>query len=630
MMNSINQQDLVKDRLGLKEFLHRGSPIVSDGAMATALYEKGFYINRSFEELCLTESQAVQEVHREFVLSGSQLIATNTFNATKPKLMEYGLQNQHKSILASAVQLAQRAAGSEAYVLGLLGPLPVLIEPLGPTAYTEAVGLYQEVAQQLEESGVDGFTIEGFHNLKNLEAAIEAIKSVSPSKPILAHLSINEDMRSSYGNTPEDMVVLANNYDLDVLGFCGEVGPSGMLTALDRIRPLTDRLISLKPNAGMPKYVNDQWIYLCNPDYLAKYGKRFVQHGANIVGGYCGVYAPHIRAVTNAVRMTQQLSSTESSHLRFLPTPTTEKKDPCLLAERSQLGADLAAQKKVFTVEMIPPKGVEVDLFLQNCRKLKEKNVRYVNIPDGARAIARLSSLHLAAYVNQETHLEAIPHLTARDRNIIGLQSDLLGSHLSGVRNLLLITGDPPKLGNIKGATGVYDVDAIGLTHIASRMNGGVDLSGGSMGSRTEFCVGVALNPTAPYRELEMNRFKYKMEAGADYAITQPIYDPEAYLQFMEGLGGVKTIPIIMGIWPLVSLRNAEFLKNEVPGVSVPDWVIEEMEKAQGDKDESVKRGIEIALKTIDRIEKWVAGFQVNAPFNRVEIALEVINAFSH
>lgn len=616
------------NRVCLRDYLHLGRPIVSDGAMATALYEKGYYINRSFEELCLTEPQAVKEVLNEFKRAGAELLTTNTFSATKPKLTEFGLQGEQRALLEAAVRIAREVAQDDAYVLGLVGPLPVLIEPFGPTAYLEAVNLYEEVARVLDSSGVDGFTIEGFHNLRNLEAAVVAIKKFS-DKPVLAHLSINEDMRSSYGNTPEDLVRLADDYDLEVLGFCGEVGPSGMLTALDRTRPLTKRLISLKPNAGLPKYVNDQWIYLCNPDYLAKYGKRFIQHGANIVGGHCGVHSHHIRALTNAVRMTSSYVQKDTPLSAFVRPLADDPHEPVDLKERSHLGADLKSGRPVFSIEIIPPKGIEIENFLTHCRKLKEGGVKYVNIPDGARAVARLSSLHLAAHIQKETGIEAIPHLTSRDRNIIGLQSDLLGCHVAGVRNLLLVTGDPPKLGNMKGATGVYDVDAIGLTHIASRMNCGVDLGGTHMGSNTKFCVGVALNPTASYRDLEISRFKYKIEAGADFAITQPIYDIDSYLSFMEQLGG-SSIPIIMGIWPLVSLRNAEFLKNEVPGVSVPNWVISEMEKANGDKEEAVKRGMEIAMKTMEGLKGLVAGFQVSAPFNRVELALDVIHALSH
>ncbi|MCB0366422.1 MAG: bifunctional homocysteine S-methyltransferase/methylenetetrahydrofolate reductase [Bdellovibrionaceae bacterium] len=614
-------------KIPLKEFLAGGETAVMDGAMATALYERGFYINRSFEELCLTDPKGVKDIIQSFKDAGAKFLTTNSFSATKPKLTEFGLQERQKEILTASARLALEVAGDEAYVLGLIGPLPVLIEPFGPTAYLEAVELYEEAARILDEAGVDGFTIEGFHNLKNLEAALVGVRKFS-DKPVFVHLSINEDMRSSYGNTPEALVQVAEDFDADVVGFCGEVGPSGMLTALERVRKLTDKPISLRPNAGLPKYVNDQWIYLCNPDYLAKFAKRYIQGGARFVGGHCGVYADHIKAVANSLRMTQNFNHRESTYSALIQPVNDVPKETLPIKERSRLGEALANRERIFTIEIIPPKGVDTDGFFKHCKKLQEGGVKFVNIPDGARAVARMSSLHLAAYVQEHFDLEAIPHLTTRDRNIIGLQSDLLGSHIAGVRNVLVVTGDPPKLGNMKGATGVYDVDAIGLTHIAARMNKGLDLGGSSFGSPTQFCVGVALNPTASYHELEMSRYRYKVEAGADFAITQPIYDIEAYLKFMDKVKDVK-IPIIMGIWPLVSLRNAEFLKNEVPGVSVPDWVIKEMEKANGDKEEAVKRGTEIAMKTMHEAKKLVAGFQVSAPFNRVEVALDVIHALS-
>ena len=616
-------------KTSLKEFLAQGRPAVMDGAMATALYERGYYINRSFEELSLTDPKGVKEVIQDFKNAGAKFLTTNTFSATKPKLTEFGLQDHYHAILQASAQLALEVAGDDSYVLGLIGPLPVMIDPFGPTAFIEAIEMYEETVRVLEEAGVDGFSIAGFHNIKNLEAALIAVKKMT-QKPVFAQLSLNEDMRSSYGHTPEDLVTLADNYGAEVIGFCGEVGPSGMFTALEHTRKLTNKPICLRPNAGLPKYVNDQWIYLCNPDYLAKYSKRYVQNGALLVGGHCGVFPDHIKAVANSLRMTQHLVPHTNVYSELIrPLNNDEATETKSLKNRSELGKALASKERIFSIEILPPNGVDTKNFMGHCQKLKSGGVKFVNIPDGARAMARMSSLHLAAYVQKHFGLEAIPHLTTRDRNIIGLQSDLLGTHVAGIRNILLVTGDPPKLGNIKGASGVYDVDAIGLTHIAARMNRGVDLGGSSFGSPTEFCIGVALNPTAPYHELEISRYRYKAEAGADFAMTQPIYDVEAYLRFMDQVQDVD-IPIVMGVWPLVSLRNAEFLKNEVPGVSVPDWVLAEMEKAKDNKEDAVKRGIEIAIKTMNKAKDLVAGFQVSAPFNRVNVSLEVIHAISN
>jgi methionine synthase / methylenetetrahydrofolate reductase(NADPH) len=353
-----------------------------------------------------------------------------------------------------------------------------------------------------------------------------------------------------------------------------------------------------------------------------------VQAGANIIGGHSGMNDTHVRAIANSVRMTQALSFHEQSLVHIIQPATDQAKSPTPLKERSKLGQKLATGQRVVSVEINPPRGVDHEPFLDLCQQLVDGGIEFVNIPDGARAVARISSTQLASYITQKFKLEPIPHFTSRDRNLIGLQSDLLGAHVNGVRNLLLVTGDPPKLGNNPGATGVYDVDAIGMTHIVARLNQGLDLGGSSFGRPTDFVFGVALNPTAANQELECKRFRYKLEAGAEFAITQPIYDVEAYQRFFDQLGQVSC-PIIMGIWPLVSLRNAEFLKNEVPGVSVPDWVLAEMEKAGDNKEEAVKRGLEIAMRTMQTASKMVAGFQVSAPFNRVKVALEAIHALS-
>jgi homocysteine S-methyltransferase len=604
----------------------KDAALIADGGMSTSLYDKGFFINRSFEELCLTHPEAVREVAAGFKKAGARLLLTNTFSATIPKLTSYGLQTQQEAILRAAVKIAKSVAQDEAWVLANMGPLGVVIEPLGPTAIEEAFEFFKATAQVFEDTGVDGFSLECFHDLKELKTAITAIRAVS-AKPILAHIAIQENLRTSYGHTLKEFAELMNTAGVDAIGISGEVGPSGVFSALEQLRSLTELPISLKPNAGLPQYVNDQYIYLCNPDYLAKYSKRFIQGGARIVGGNSGVSESHIRAISNTIRMLRPQASGSVRQVTVKATqPGDSKPTPATLSERSRLGQYLAEGRRVISVELNPPKGIGCESFTKLCRDLRAGGVEFVNIPDGARAMARMSSLQLATFVKNQLDLEPIPHLTCRDRNLIGLQSDLLGCYVNGVRNLLLVTGDPPKLGNCPDASAVYDVDSIGLTHIVSNMNRGMDLGGSDFGKPTQYVIGVALNPTARNQELEIRRFRYKIEAGAEYAITQPIYDVEAYERFFAALGPVN-IPIIMGIWPLVSLRNAEFLKNEVPGVEVPDWIIAEMEKAGDSKDEALKRGLDIAVKTMAQTKNLVAGFQVSAPFNRVDFALKVIHA---
>lgn len=611
----------------LRDRITGHSGLIADGSFATSLYEKGFYINRSFEELSLTESQAVKDVVSSFKKAGAQLLHTNTFNAIYPKMVKYGLQDRLESILRESTRINKEVAGDDAFVLGCIGPLGVVVEPLGPTSIKEAKKYFTQNAEIFVQEDVDGISLVGFHDLNELRAGVEAIKLVS-DVPLFVHIGIQESMKTSYGHTISEFVQFCEKYEVDVIGFSGEVGPSGMLTAIQQARPLTKKPISLLPNAGLPRYVNDQYIYLCNPDYMGKYAKRYIQAGANIVGGFSGVKDDHVKAIQNALKMTESMAVPASGTSYAVPESLVEvidePKKSVAIEGRSQLGKDLATGKKVVTVEIVPPKGGNCKKFFSHCQELQDGGVRYVNIPDGARAVARMSSLQLSAYVKSNFELEPIPHLTTRDRNLIGLQSDILGAYVNGVRNVLVVTGDPPKLGNCPGATAVYDVDAIGLTHILSRMNQGLDLGGSTFGDPLEILVGVALNPTTSNKSLEMKRYRYKEEAGANFTITQPIYSVETYKEFFNEMGESE-IPIIMGIWPLVSLRNAEFLKNEVPGVVVPDWVINEMKKAKGDQDEALKRGVEIAMRTMDEAKDLVAGFQVSAPFNRVDVALRAL-----
>jgi homocysteine S-methyltransferase len=603
--------------------LIKSGPLVADGAMATTLYDKGFYINRSFEELSLTEPHAVRDATESFLRAGAKVFHTNTFNATIPKLANYGLQDELKSIVDAGVKIARSAVGSEAFVVGTIGPLGLLIEPLGPTSKDEAQEYFAANFKAFEETDVDAVAINAIHDLAELEAALKAATEFT-TKPIFTAIGVYDNLMTSQGHSIEAFVNLTNKYDVLALGICGEVGPSGMLNAIENLRKLTKKPIYALPNAGMPRYVNDQYIYLCNPDYMGKFSKRLALAGANIIGGHCGVYASHIKAISNTLKMASALS--DNSETRAEQTAaiviSDESKDgdenhePMPLNERSLLGKKLFNKEKIITIEVVPPALKDYPKFLKHCEALVNAGIEFVNIPDGARAMARISSLHLAALVKQKFNLEPIPHYTCRDRNLIGLQSDLLGAYVCGVRNVLLVTGDPPKLGNNPGASGVYDVDSIGLTHLAGRLN--------KSAAPTSFAIGVALNPTAQNIDLELSRFKYKIEAGADYAITQPIYNVEAYKKFMDKLGPCP-IPIIMGIWPVVSLRNAEFLKNEVPGVDVPDWVIAEMQKAGDKKDDAIKRGLDIAARTMSEAKNLVAGFQVSAPFNKVEVATHAI-----
>lgn len=610
---------------GLKTALEdKSTPLICDGSMATSLYNKGFYVNRSFEELSLKEPEAVRQIHEGFLKSGANILGTNTFSATIPKLTQYGLQDNIFDIIKASINICGDVAKDNAYIVGVIGPLGVVLEPLGPTSFEEAKEFYKINVKAFLESKIDGFRLEAFHDLKELQAAIEACKELS-DLPVMAHIAVQESLKTSYGASLGEFSKLCEKHNVECLGVSGEVGPSGALRAIEKIKQVSDLPISVLPNAGLPRYINDQYIYMCNPDYMGKFSKRLFQAGAHIVGGHCGVYEEHIKAVSNSLQREVHVQDTAIEFIKNKEELVERKQLLIPFEERSLLAKKLINGEKVISIEVLPPKGVDYRSFIEKIKLLEESKVSFVNIPDGARAVARMSSLQLSSYIQANFNIEPIPHFTSRDRNLIGIQSDLLGSYVNGVRNLLLVTGDPPKLGNCPGATAVYDVDAIGLTHIVNQMNHGLDLGGSPFGDPTGFVTGVALNPTAINKELEIKRFNYKVEAGAEYAITQPIYCPDSYEQFMSQIKS-KSCPIIVGIWPLVSFRNAEFLKYEVPGVEVPDWVLMEMEKVSDDKEASVKKGIEIAVKTMNSLNKYVSGFQVSAPFNRVEVALNAIN----
>ncbi len=612
----------------LRDHLVLPRPLIADGSLATTLYDMGFYINRSFEELSLTHPEAVRQATQDFWDAGAQILHTNTFGATLPKLTEYGIQNQHDEIIRQSVKIAQEVAKGSAWVLGALGPLGVVLEPLGPTGKADACEMYRASIEPMEQMNVDGFSLLSFHDLSELELCVQAIRKVS-KKPIIAHIALQADMKTSFGHTLVEFVQLGERLNLDALGIYGGLGPSDAFEALENLRVLTEKPISILASAGFPRYINDVYIYMSNPDYLAKYAKRMALAGARIIGGSFGVHSEHIRAMSNAIKMVHlQVHETAppTSSETVARVNAIQSLPPKDLAQRSQLGRMLTERERVVSVEIVPPKGVESEAFFARCQQLVDGGVQFVNIPDGARATARMSSLHVATYIARNFALEPIAHFTCRDRNLLGLQSDLLGAHVNGVRNILAITGDPPKLGNCPDATAVYDVDAIGLTHILQNMNRGLDLGGSPFGNPAEFVIAIAVNPTAHNQDLERQRFSYKVEGGANLAISQPIYDFCSFENFFAQLKS-RSIPVVMGVWPLLSLRNAEFLKYEVPGVAVPDWVLKEMERAGDNKEESLKRGLAIAHKIIDQAKPYVAGFQISAPFNRVEIALDIVHA---
>jgi len=615
--------------LDFRELLESDHVTVFDGAMGTMLYSKGVYINRSYDELNLTNPDLVREVHAEYVRAGAEVIETNTFTATAHKLQQYGLEGRLRDINIAAARLAREASCERCYVAGAIGPLGLRIEPYGPTSFDEAKEMFKQQAEALLEGGVDLFLLETFSDISEARQAIRAVRELS-DLPIIAQMTIQLDGNTSFGTTPEVFTARLDEWGADVIGLNCGVGPATVLGAVERMRLVTSKKLSAQPNAGLPRDVQGRQFYMCSPEYMAKYAKRIIQAGVRFIGGCCGTMPAHIKLISDAVR---PLSPRQTGFTgRLTGTVRVEENRPeelpvKPLAERSNWGRRLARGEFLTTVEVLPPKGCDPSKTLESIRLLKGAGVNAVNIPDGPRAQTRMSAQSTAVLVEREIGLETVLHYCCRDRNLLGMMSDLLGAAALGLRNLLLITGDPPKMGPYPDATAVFDIDSIGLTNMVNKLNHGLDLGNNPTGTPTSFCIGVGVNPGAVNLDEEIKRFEWKVEAGAEFAITQPVFDLEQLQDFLRRIEHLR-IPVIAGIWPLVSYRNAEFLHNEVPGVRVTPSIMERMRVAsERGKDAARDEGLAIARETLLEVRDSIQGVQVSAPFNNVRYALEVFSA---
>ncbi len=609
-----------------RELLDSDRIHVFDGAMGTMLYAKGVYINRCYDELNLSNPDLVREIHTEYIRAGADIIETNTFGATANKLNQYGLEANLHEINATAARIARQAAADRAYVAGAIGPLGLRIEPYGPTSFDEAKEMFKAQASGLLEGGVDLFLVETFSDISEIHQAIRAIRELC-DLPIIAQMTIMTDGNTTFGTTPEAFTANLDEWGADVIGLNCGVGPAIILGALEKMRSVTKKKLAAQPNAGLPRDVQGRQFYMCSPEYMSKFAKRFIQAGAKFIGGCCGTTPAHIKLISDAVRAASpraQKFVTSSGPLAQVEEVLPSDVEVVPPAERSKWGRKIALGEFVTSVEVLPPKGVDAQKTLDSIRLLKDAGVDGVNIPDGARAQSRMSAMATAVLVEQQIGIESVLHYCCRDRNLLGMMSDLLGASALGIRNLLLITGDPPKMGPYPDATAVFDIDAIGLTNMVNKLNHGLDIGNNPIGQPTAFCIGVGVNPGAINPEEELRRFEYKVEAGAQYAITQPVFDTEQLLEFIRSIEHVR-IPIIAGIWPLVSFRNAEFLHNEVPGVRVTSAIMERMRAASAiSKEAGRDEGLKIARESLLEVRDQIHGVQVSAPFGNVKYALEV------
>lgn len=612
----------------LKRLLDPTQVVVFDGAMGTMLYSKGVFINQNYDELDLRAPDLVREIHRAYVKAGAEVIETNTFGASRAKLTGYGLESQVHAINRAAAELAREEAGDNVLVAGAVGPLGVRLEPYGPTSLDEARGIFAEQMSGLKAGGADFFILETFSDLAEIEQAIRAAREVDPKMPVVAQMTVGIDCLTPYGAAAEDIAKSLDAFGADIIGLNCSVGPQIILDAIEKMAKVTRRKLSAQPNAGMPREVQGRSMYMASPEYMATYAAHLVRAGAKVVGGCCGTTPEHIAAMVEGIRpLSPRQARVPQRDRRANEAPEIphyQPIEPLPFAERSRLARKLSKGEFVTSVEIVPPRGVDASKMLLDTQALKDAGVDAVNVPDGPRAQSRMGAMMTSLLIEQRVGIETVTHYCCRDRNLLGMLSDLLGASAIGLRNMLIITGDPPKMGPYPNATAVFDIDSIGLTNLIRNLNHGLDPGGNSIGAPTQFAIGVGVNPGAIDVEHELRRFAWKVEAGAEYAITQPVFDADQLESFLAKIDGSR-IPIIAGVWPLVSLRNAEFLANEVPGVTVPRHIIERMRKAnEKSKEHGVQEGLAIAREMLDQVRPSVQGVQVSAPFGKVELALEV------
>ncbi len=597
-------------------------PLVFDGAMGTMIYSKGVFINTCYEHLCVTKPNLIQDIHAEYVAAGAEVLETNSYGANRLKLQAYGLAGQLEAINRAAVRLAREAAGDSVFVAGSVGPCLKSNQLFATHRIGELEETFREQMAVLADEGIDLFLLETFTHVQ--EAQLAAQIAATFGVPVFVSITVGKDGETRCGEKIEQIVKALDADDhVDGIGINCGIGPAAALAVAERAVPLTQKPFTVMANAGVPQEVEGRMIYMSTPEYVTEYAKSMIQIGVRGVGGCCGTTPEHIAMMAKNVK---SLSGVKQ-HVAI--TTHAEQDAPEVdivpMAEKCGFAAKLACGEKVTSVEITPPRSIDLKPMLAKCKKCKDAGIDAINIPDGPRASARISSMVAALAIEREVGIETVLHYCCRDRNLIGMQSDLLGGYAGGLRNYLIITGDPPKLGDYPESTPVFDVDAVGLTQVVNNLNHGVDVGGNPITPPTGILIGVGANPCAIEPARELQHYLNKINAGAEYAITQPVFDPEALLRFMDAAaaqGGA--IPVVAGVWPLVSLRNAEFLTAEVPGVEVPDAILERMGQAKT-KEDGRKIGVEIAREICESISDRVAGYQVSAPFGLVDLALRVL-----
>jgi len=598
--------------------------LLADGAMGTEFYRRGVFINRCYDELNVSRPDLVKDIHHDYALAGADIITTNTYGASRLRLARHGLEDRMTDIIAAGVKAARDAAGTERFVAGSIGPLPLLLRPAGPLSASSARDAYREQAELLLDAGVDLVVLETLRQLTMLEEAVDAVRDLSEDIPVVASFAFKPTRHYFVGPSPEEVARQLGTWRVDVIGTNCVNGPSAMLDFVERMEGVAGLPLAAMPNAGVPEMVDGRSLYLASPEYMAEYARRFVAHGVRLVGGCCGTTPEMIK------EMRSFLASVEPSRARVRSRgstgPQSKPLAPVPLAERSRWASRFDTDEFAVSVELDAPRGLDPQRCVNGAKILADGGVQAINIADGPRATARMSALALALRVGAEVDIDVIVHYCCRDRNLLGMQMDLLGAHALGIHNVLCVTGDPPKMGNYPDATGVFDLDSVELIRGVRNLNTGIDFGGDPIGARTQFVIGCGCNPGFEPLDKEVDKFRRKLEAGAEFVFSQPLYDPGLLEQFLNRIQRFPRIPFYVGILPLASHRNAEFLHNEVPGMQIPDPIRARMAKAEG-KEAQRREGLRIAAEALRHAKSFdaIRGAYIFPPFGRYKAVLKVL-----
>jgi methionine synthase I (cobalamin-dependent)/5,10-methylenetetrahydrofolate reductase len=604
----------------------RGGPVLCDGAMGTQLYARGIPYERCFDELNLSEPDLVQQIHRDYISAGAEVIETNTFGANRFKLGRFGLDQKVRDINFRGVKIAREArevSGQPVFLAGAVGPIGQPLAPIGAISFGEARAAFRQQIEALLEAGADLLILETFPDLDELRQAVQAAREVC-ELPIIAQLSFAEDGKTLTGSAPAEVASALRELGVSAFGVNCGLGPQLAFDVVRQMAVSPDVPLSAQPNAGFPSRSEGRYLYFSTPEYFADYARRFAEAGVRLIGGCCGTTPQHTTAMRQALDSRRPAEVGARAPLVAVER-AVEAAEPAAEDGPTPWVQKLQAGKFVVSVELDPPKGLNPTKIVQGARYLAGVGVDCINIGDSPMARVRMSCIALAVLIQRQTNLDTIIHFTTRDRNLMALQSELLGAHALGIRNILALTGDPPRMGNYPNATGVWDVDAIGLVQILKQLNQGIDWAGNSIGRPAAFQIACAVNPIADDLELELDRFQRKIEAGADFAMTQPIYDVNQLLSFLERIGPVP-IPIILGVMPLQSHKHTEFLHNELPGVTIPDDVRERMRRA-GER--GMAEGILQAQEFLAEAQRYVQGIYLMPSFGRYEMVAELVKVLN-